>query len=253
MAREIESFSVWAPKNLHAESDIAWVQNYLHEKGEISLHGPVDLDRLIRAGVQLEKSDSGRNALRQLKAAYRTRKSRSAEERSSAGDIKPAEQNLPSQNKNHKTLIKLANEILKSEESLKQKSKTLESQKKELKERVSKSQKIAQKALNKIEKIERTLNTLRGKESHKSEIEKLILNNEETKELLVDILNILDPRPIKSRPLRKSDITRHANRQKLKTKTPETPETPETKNKNSKSIPTTVFELINKINKQITE
>ncbi|HFN5078494.1 TPA: hypothetical protein ACHF0V_000005 [Pseudomonas aeruginosa] len=253
MAREIESFSVWAPKNLHAESDIAWVQNYLYEKGEISLHGPVDLDRLIRAGVQLEKSDSGRNALRQLKAAYRTRKSRSAEERSSAGDIKPAEQNLPSQNKNHKTLIKLANEILKSEESLKQKSKTLESQKKELKERVSKSQKMTQKALNKIEKIERTLNTLRGKESHKSEIEKVILNNEEIKELLVDILNILDPRPIKSRPLRKSDITRHANRQKLKTKTPETPETPETKNKNPKSTPTTVLELINKINKQITE
>ncbi|WP_216578753.1 hypothetical protein, partial [Pseudomonas aeruginosa] len=63
MAREIESFSVWAPKNLHAESDIAWVQNYLHEKGEISLHGPVDLDRLIRAGVQLEKSDSGRNGV----------------------------------------------------------------------------------------------------------------------------------------------------------------------------------------------
>ncbi|HCF5150906.1 TPA: hypothetical protein NIJ72_003781 [Pseudomonas aeruginosa] len=253
MAREIESFSVWAPKNLHAESDIAWVQNYLHEKGEISLHGPVDLNRLIRAGVQLEKSDSGRNSLRQLKAAYRTRKSRSAEERSSAGDIKPAEQNLPSQNKNHKTLTKLANEILKSEESLKQKSKTLESQKKELKERVSKSQKITQKALNKIEKIERMLNTLRGKESHKSEIEKIILNNEETKELLVDILNALDPRPIKSRPLRKSDITRHANRQKLKTKTPETPETPETKNKNPKSIPTTVLELINKINKQITE
>ncbi|MBG7441603.1 hypothetical protein [Pseudomonas aeruginosa] len=250
MAREIESFSVWAPKNLHAESDIAWVQNYLHEKGEISLHGPVDLDRLIRAGVQLEKSDSGRNSLRQLKAAYRTRKSRSAEERSSAGDIKPAEKNLPSQNKNHKTLIKLANEILKSEESLKQKSKTLESQKKELKERVSKSQKITQKALNKIKKIERELNTLRGKESHKSEIEKVILNNEETKELLVDILNILDPRPIKSRPLRKSDITRHANRQKLKTKTPETPET---KNKNSKSIPTTVLELINRINKQIAE
>ncbi|EPF1373531.1 hypothetical protein DZA07_19800 [Pseudomonas aeruginosa] len=253
MAREIESFSVWAPKNLHAELDIAWVQNYLYEKGEISLHGPVDLDRLIRAGVQLEKSDSGRNALRQLKAAYRTRKSRSAEERSSAGDIKPAEQNLPSQNKNHKTLIKLANEILKSEESLKQKSKTLESQKKELKERVSKSQKITQKALNKIEKIERTLNTLREKESHKSEIEKVILNNEETKGLLVDILNILDPRPIKSRPLRKSDITRHANRQKLKTKTPETPETPETKNKNPKSTPTTVLELINKINKQITD
>ncbi|MCR8400163.1 hypothetical protein NTA35_33050, partial [Pseudomonas aeruginosa] len=96
---------------------------------------------------------------------------------------------------NHKTLVKLANEILKSEESLKQKSKTLESQKKELKERVSKSQKITQKALNKIEKIERTLNTLREKESHKSEIEKVILNNEETKGLLVDILNILDPRP----------------------------------------------------------
>ncbi|HBO6609266.1 TPA: hypothetical protein NH832_003611 [Pseudomonas aeruginosa] len=253
MAREIESFSVWAPKNLHAESDIAWVQNYLHEKGEISLHGPVDLDRLIRAGVQLEKSDSGRNSLRQLKAAYRTRKSRSAEERSSAGDIKPAEQNLPSQNKNHKTLIKLANEILKSEESLKQKSKTLESQKKELKERVSKSQKITQKALNKIEKIERTLNTLRGKESHKSEIEKVILNNKETKELLVDILNILDPRPIKSRPLRKSDITRHANRKKLKTKTPETPETPETKNNNLKRNPTIILELINKLNKQIAE
>lgn len=253
MAREIESFSVWAPKNLHAESDIAWVQNYLHEKGEISLHGPVDLDRLIRAGVQLEKSDSGRNSLRQLKAAYRTRKSRSAEERSSAGDIKPAEQNLPSQNKNHKTLIKLANEILKSEESLKQKSKTLESQKKELKERVSKSQKITQKALNKIEKIERTLNTLRGKESHKSEIEKVILNNKETKELLVDILNILDPRPIKSRPLRKSDITRHANRKKLKTKTPETPETPETKNNNLKRNPTIILELINKPNKQIAE
>ncbi|HEK1827069.1 hypothetical protein [Pseudomonas aeruginosa] len=253
MAREIESFSVWVPKNLHAESDIAWAQNYLHEKGEISLHGPVDLDRLIRAGVQLEKSDSGRNSLRQLKAAYRTRKSRSAEERSSAGDIKPAEQNLPSQNKNHKTLIKLANEILKSEESLKQKSKTLESQKKELKERVSKSQKITQKALNKIEKIERTLNTLRGKESHKSEIEKIILNNEETKELLVDILNILDPRPIKSRPLRKSDITRHANRQKLKTKIPEIPEIPEAKNKNPKSPPTTVLELINKLNKQIAE
>ncbi|EMB4101598.1 TPA: hypothetical protein ACKPYC_003451, partial [Pseudomonas aeruginosa] len=154
---------------------------------------------------------------------------------------------------NHKTLVKLANEILKSEESLKQKSKTLESQKKELKERVSKSQKITQKALNKIEKIERTLNTLREKESHKSEIEKVILNNEETKGLLVDILNILDPRPIKSRPLRKSDITRHANRQKLKTKTPETPETPETKNKNPKSTPTTVLKLINKINKQITE
>ncbi|HBO2018093.1 TPA: hypothetical protein L4G33_001504 [Pseudomonas aeruginosa] len=253
MAREIESFSVWAPKNLHAESDIAWVQNYLHEKGEISLHGPVDLDRLIRAGVQLEKSDSGRNSLRQLKAAYRTRKSRSAEERSSAGDIKPAEQNLPSQNKNHKTLIKLANEILKSEESLKQKLKTLESQKKELKERVSKSQKITQKALNKIEKIERTLNTLRGKESHKSEIEKVILNNKETKELLVDILNILDPRPIKSRPLRKSDITRHANRKKLKTKTPETPETPETKNNNLKRNPTIILELINKLNKQIAE
>ncbi|MFO7025741.1 hypothetical protein P3E11_18260, partial [Pseudomonas aeruginosa] len=134
-----------------------------------------------------------------------------------------------------------------------QKSKTLESQKKELKERVSKSQKITQKALNKIEKIERTLNTLREKESHKSEIEKVILNNEETKGLLVDILNILDPRPIKSRPLRKSDITRHANRQKLKTKTPETPETPETKNKNPKSTPTTVLKLINKINKQITE
>ncbi|HHK4224515.1 TPA: hypothetical protein ACQTXI_003004 [Pseudomonas aeruginosa] len=253
MAREIESFSVWAPKNLHAESDIAWVQNYLHEKGEISLHGPVDLDRLIRAGVQLEKSDSGRNSLRQLKAAYRTRKSRSAEERSSAGDIKPAEQNLPSQNKNHKTLIKLANEILKSEESLKQKSKTLESQKKELKERVLKSQKITQKALNKIEKIERTLNTLRGKESHKSEIEKIILNSEETKELLVDILNILDPRPIKSRPLRKSDITRHANRQKLKTKIPEIPEIPEAKNKNPKTPPTTVLKLINKLNKQIAE
>ncbi|HCT9177152.1 TPA: hypothetical protein OUB69_004111, partial [Pseudomonas aeruginosa] len=154
---------------------------------------------------------------------------------------------------NHKTLVKLANEILKSEESLKQKSKTLESQKKELKERVSKSQKITQKALNKIEKIERTLNTLREKESHKSEIEKVILNNEETKGLLVDILNILDPRPIKSRPLRKSDITRHANRQKLKTKTPETPETPETKNKNPKSTPTTVLKLINKINKKITE
>ncbi|HIE0319835.1 TPA: hypothetical protein ACXI9H_000612, partial [Pseudomonas aeruginosa] len=91
------------------------------------------------------------------------------------------------------------------------------------------------------------LNTLRGKESHKSEIEKVILNNEEIKELLVDILNILDPRPIKSRPLRKSDITRHANRQKLKTKSPET------KNKNSKSIPTTVLELINRINKQIAE
>ncbi|MBG6966279.1 hypothetical protein I5G27_31455 [Pseudomonas aeruginosa] len=162
----------------------------------------------------------------------------------------PAEQNLPSQNKNHKTLIKLADKILKSEESLRQKSKTLESQKKELKERVSKSQKITQKALNKIEKIERTLNTLRGKEPHKSEIEKVILNNEEIKELLVDILNALDPRPIKSRPLRKSDITRHANRQKLKTKIPETPET---KNKNSKSIPITVLELIDKINKQIAE
>ncbi|HCF1054883.1 TPA: hypothetical protein NH760_002385, partial [Pseudomonas aeruginosa] len=84
----------------------------------------------------------------------------------------------------------------------------------------------------------------------KSEIEKVILNNEEIKELLVDILNALDPRPIKSRPLRKSDITRHANRQKLKTKIPETPET---KNKNSKSIPITVLELIDKINKQIAE
>ncbi|WP_143485636.1 hypothetical protein [Pseudomonas aeruginosa] len=213
-------------------------------------HYTVDLDRLLKAGVQLERTDSGRNALRQLKAAYRTRKSRSAEEKSSAGDIKPAEQNLPSQNKNHKTLIKLADKILKSEESLRQKSKTLESQKKELKERASKSQKITQKALNKIEKIERTLNTLRGKEPHKSEIEKVILNNEEIKELLVDILNALDPRPIKSRPLRKSDITRHANRQKLKTKIPETPET---KNKNSKSIPITVLELIDKINKQIAE
>ncbi|MFP6476547.1 hypothetical protein, partial [Pseudomonas aeruginosa] len=71
--------------------------------------------------------------------------------------------------------------------------------------------------------------------------------------LIMRLGGVYETRGDSSRPLRKSDITRHANRQKLKTKTPETPETPETKNKNPKSTPTTVLKLINKINKQITE
>ena len=248
MAREIESFSVWAPKNLHAESDIAWVQNYLHEKGEISLHGPVDLDRLIRAGVQLEKSDSGRNSLRQLKAAYRTRKSRSAEERSSTGDISPAERGLSSQNRNYKALINLADEVLKYEEAFKAKLKHSENQIKELKERISKSKKITQKALNKSKKAAKTLNNFRESPLKNSEIEKIIQDNEEIKELLIDTLNILDPVPPQKRTIRESDTNRYK-----KWPTAKTPETPETKNKNPKSTPTTVLELISKINKQIAE
>ncbi|HEK2316702.1 TPA: hypothetical protein SMS87_000284 [Pseudomonas aeruginosa] len=245
---ELETFSLWISKKRLTESDVAWIQNYLYEKGEISSRRPLDLDQLIRAGVQLERTDSGRNALRQLKTAYRTRKSRSAKERSSTGDISPAERGLPSQNKNYKTLINLADEVLKYEEALKAKLKHSESQIKELKERISKSKKIAQKALNKSKKAEQTLNNLRESPLKNSEIEKIIRDNEEIKELLIDTLNILDPVPPQKRTIRESDINRYK-----KWSTAKTPETPETKNKNPKSTPTTVFELISKINKQIAE
>ncbi|WP_410924113.1 hypothetical protein, partial [Pseudomonas aeruginosa] len=209
MAREYESFSLWISKKLLTESDIAWAQNYLHGKGEISLHGPVDLDRLLKAGVKLEKTDSGRNTLSQLKAAYRTRKSRSTEERSSTGDINPAEQNLSSQNRNYKTLINLADEVLKYEEALKAKLKHSENQIKELKERISKSKKITQKSLNKSKKAAKTLNSFRESPLKNSEIEKIIQDNEEIKELLIDTLNILDPLPPQKRTIRDSDMNRY--------------------------------------------
>ena len=248
MAREIESFSVWAPKNLHTESDIAWAQNYLHRKGGISLHGPVDLDRLLKAGVQLERTDSGRNSLSQLKAAYRTRKSRSAEERSSTGNINPAEQNLSSQNRNHKALINLAAEVLKYEEAFKAKLKHSENQIKELKERISKSKKITQKSLNKSKKAAKTLNNFRKSPLKNSEIEKIIQDNEEIKELLIDTLNILDPLPPQKRTIRESDINRYKKRP-----TTETTETTEIQNTPQKKTPTTIFELTEKINKLFTE
>ncbi|MFG9350034.1 hypothetical protein ACEP28_31920, partial [Pseudomonas aeruginosa] len=212
MARESESFAVWVSKKLLTNSDIAWAQNYLHGKGEISLHGPVDLDRLLKVGVQLERTDSGRNSLSQLKAAYRTRKSRSAEERSSTGNISPAEQNLSSQNRNHKALINLAAEVLKYEEAFKAKLKHSENQIKELKERISKSKKITQKSLNKSKKAAKTLNNFRKSPLKNSEIEKIIQDNEEIKELLIDTLNILDPLPPQKRTIRESDINRYKKR-----------------------------------------
>ncbi|HBO3125341.1 TPA: hypothetical protein L4S03_003567 [Pseudomonas aeruginosa] len=248
MARESESFAVWVSKKLLTNSDIAWAQNYLHGKGEISLHGPVDLDRLLKVGVQLERTDSGRNSLSQLKAAYRTRKSRSAEERSSTGNISPAEQNLSSQNRNHKALINLAAEVLKYEEAFKAKLKHSENQIKELKERISKSKKITQKSLNKSKKAAKTLNNFRKSPLKNSEIEKIIQDNEEIKELLIDTLNILDPLPPQKRTIRESDINRYKKRP-----TTETTETTEIQNTPQKKTPTTIFELTEKINKLFTE
>ncbi|MGV5395654.1 hypothetical protein, partial [Pseudomonas aeruginosa] len=215
--------------------------------------GLTTTDRLIRAGVQLEKSDSGRNALRQLKAAYRTRKSRSTEDRSSTGDINPAKQKSPSQSKNHKALTKLFDEILKNEGSLREKSKTLENQKKELKDKILKSQRVTQKALKKSKKAEQKLRILQEKYPNNSEIEKAALNNGEIKELLIDILNTLDPPPTRTRTTRESDITRHSNRQRLKTKTQETQETQETQNKKHKPTPIKALEIISEINKRFTK
>lgn len=253
MARETESFSVWASKKLLTESDIAWTQNYLYGKGEISFREPADLDRLIKVGIQLEKNDSGRDSLRQLKAAYRTRKSRSAEERLSAGDISPTERSLLSQNRNYKTLINLADEVLKYEEALKAKLKYSESQIKELKERISKSKKITQKALNKSKKAAQTLSHLREKTPNNSEIEKIIENNEETKELLIDILNTLDPIPKKERQTRNSDIVRHSNRKTPKMKYQETQNTQNTQNERSNRTPTKISELIAEQTKPFAE
>ncbi|TEG88034.1 hypothetical protein IPC1332_09005 [Pseudomonas aeruginosa] len=248
MKSELESFSAWVSKKRLTESDVAWIQNYLHGKGEISLRGPVDLDRLLKVGVQLERTDSGRNSLRQLKAAYRTRKSRSAEERSSTGDIRPAEQNLSSQNRNYKALTNLADEVLKYEETLKAKLKHSESQIKELKERISKSKKITQKALNKSKKAAQTLNNLRESPLKNSEIEKIIQDNEEIKELLIDTLNTLDPLPPQKRTIRDSDINRYKKWTAAKTT-----ETTETQNTPQKKKLTTIFKIIEKQTKPFTD